>query len=106
MGPTFNCRTNDQRPFGLDTEADSFVGADCYERSNHRRDYLSGHYERKLHVKVGEINVKVTKLRKQPLDTAIIERYRRCKSSVEEAVMEMDLAGISVRRVEDITEVL
>src|SRR5260370_38877280 len=37
---------------------------------------------------------------------AIIERYRRRESSVEEALIEMYLAGVSVRRVEDITEAL
>ena len=41
-----------------------------------------------------------------PFATAIIERYRRRESSVEEALIEMYLAGVSVRRVEDITEVL
>src|SRR5271169_2302251 len=34
-------------------------------------------------------------------ETAIIERYRRRESSVEEALIEMYLAGVSVRRVED-----
>jgi hypothetical protein len=37
------------------------------------------------------------------LFTAIIERYRRRESSVEEALIEIYLAGVSVRRVEDIT---
>jgi len=46
------------------------------------------------------------KLRQQTFETAIIERYRRRESSVEEAMMEMYLAGVSVRRVEDITEAL
>jgi len=45
----------------------------------------------------------VPKLRKLPFETAIIERYRRRESSVEEALVEMYLAGVSVRRVEDIT---
>ena len=49
---------------------------------------------------------KVPKLRRQTFETAIIERYRRRESSVEEALIEMYLAGISVRRVEDITEAL
>jgi transposase-like protein len=40
------------------------------------------------------------------LETAIIERYRRRESSVEEALVEMYLAGVSMRRVEDITEAL
>lgn len=90
----------------LDAEADRLVGADRYERNDQRRDYRSGHYERKLHTKAGEVTLKVPKLRGQTLDTAIIERYRRRESSVEEALMEMYLAGVSVRRVEDITEAL
>lgn len=90
----------------LDAEADRLVGAERYARSDERRDYRSGHYERKLHTKAGEVTLKVPKLRKQTLDTAIIERYRRRESSVEEALMEMYLAGVSVRRVEDITEAL
>lgn len=40
------------------------------------------------------------------METAIIERYRRRESSAEEALIEMYLAGVSVRRVEDITEAL
>jgi transposase-like protein len=90
----------------LDAEADRLVGAERYARSDARRDYRSGHYERRLHTKAGEVTLKVPKLRKQTLDTAIIERYRRRESSVEEALMEMYLAGVSVRRVEDITEAL
>ena len=46
------------------------------------------------------------KLKGVSFETAIIERYRRRESSVEEALIEMYLAGVSVRRVEDITEAL
>ena len=52
------------------------------------------------------MTLKVPKLRMQTFETAIIERYRRRESSVEEALIEMYLAGVSVRRVEDITEAL
>ena len=41
-----------------------------------------------------------------PFETAIIERYRRRETFVEETLIEMYLAGVSVRRVEDITEAL
>ena len=66
----------------------------------------AGHYERNLQTKAGTVQLKVPKLRHMPFETAIIERYRRRESSVEEALVEMYLAGVSVRRVEDITEVL
>ena len=90
----------------LDAEADQLCGAGRYERSQARQDTRAGSYERTLQTSAGEVNLKVPKLRRQTFETAIIERYRRRESSVEEALIEMYLAGISVRRVEDITEAL
>jgi transposase-like protein len=90
----------------LDAEAKQLCNAGRYERSGHRQDYRAGHYKRQLHTKAGPVTLKVPKLRRQTLETAIIERYRRKETSVEEAMMEMYLAGVSVRRVEDITEAL
>src|SRR6187200_90187 len=90
----------------LDAEADRLCNAQRYERSEARRDTRAGHYERGLETKAGEVRLRVPKLRQQTFETAIIERYRRRESSVEEALIEMYLAGVSVRRVEDITEAL
>jgi putative transposase len=90
----------------LDAEAERLCNAQRYERSAARRDTRAGHYERGLQTKAGEVRLRVPKLRRQTFETAIIERYRRRESSVEEALIEMYLAGVSVRRVEDITEAL
>src|SRR3954469_735645 len=90
----------------LDAEADRLCGAGRYERSQGRQDTRAGSYRRKLATQAGEVTLKVPKLRQQTFETAIIERYRRRESSVEEALIEMYLAGVSVRRVEDITEAL
>src|SRR5210317_2078346 len=90
----------------LDAEADRLCGASKYERTEGRKDMRAGSYERSLDTKAGPVKLKMPKLRKQTFETAIIERYRRRESSVEEALMEMYLAGVSVRRVEDITEAL
>jgi transposase-like protein len=90
----------------LDAEADWLCRAQRYERSPERVDTRAGHYERKLETQAGEVTLRVPKLRRVPFETAIIERYRRRESSVEEALVEMYLAGVSVRRVEDITEAL
>jgi len=90
----------------LDAEADQLCRAARYERTADRVDTRAGSYERKLHTKAGEVKLKVPRLRSLPFETQIIERYRRRESSVEEALMEMYLAGVSVRRVEDITEAL
>jgi len=90
----------------LDAEADELCGAKRYARSPDRIDTRAGHYERTLDTKAGRVKLKVPKLRTIPFESAIIDRYRRRESSVEEALMEMYLAGVSVRRVEDITEAL
>jgi transposase-like protein len=90
----------------LDAEADQLCGAGRYDRSEARQDTRAGSYDRTLQTSAGEVNLKIPKLRRQTFETAIIERYRRRESSVEESLIEMYLAGISVRRVEDITEAL
>ncbi len=90
----------------LDNEAEQLVNAGKYERSEERQGYCSGHYKRNFQTTAGEVELKVPKLKGVSFETAIIERYRRRESSVEEALIEMYLAGVSVRRVEDITETL
>lgn len=85
----------------LDEEADRVAGAGRYERSPDRQDTRAGSYQRKLQTKAGQVTLTVPRLRKLPLETAIIERYKRRESSVEEALIEMYLAGVSMRRVED-----
>lgn len=90
----------------LEAEADQLCGAERYERTPDRIDTRAGSYERRLQTKAGQVTLKVPRLRSLPFETQIIERYRRRESSVEEALMEMYLAGVSVRRVEDITEAL
>ena len=90
----------------LDAEADAQCGAKRYQRAPERLDTRAGHYERKLLTAAGEVTLAVPRLRKLPFETEIIERYRRRELSVEEALIQMYLAGVSVRRVEDITEAL
>jgi transposase-like protein len=90
----------------LDTEADILCKAERYERSPDRVDTRAGYYKRNLHTKAGEVKLNVPKLRTLTFESQIIERYKRRESSVEEALIEMYLAGVSVRRVKDISEAL
>lgn len=90
----------------LEQEAQQLTNAARYERSAERQGYRSGHYSRSLTTTSGEVELKMPKLKGVSFETAIIKRYRRRESSVEEALIEMYLAGVSVRRVEDITEAL
>jgi len=90
----------------LDSEADRLCNARRYEHSEERTDRRAGHYPRKLQTRVGEVQLKMPRLRQAALDTLIIERYRRKEASIEESLVEMYLAGLSVRTVEDMSEQL
>ena len=90
----------------LEAEADDLVGAGRYERTADREAYRAGYYDRGLTTSSGEVTIRMPKLKGVRFTTAIIERYRRRESSVEEAMMEMYLAGVSTRRIEDVSEIL
>ena len=90
----------------LEAEADELVGAERYERTAEREAYRAGHYDRGLTTSSGEVTIHMPKLKGARFTTAIIERYRRRETSVEEAMIEMYLAGVSTRRIEDVSEIL
>ena len=90
----------------LDAEADELCNAHKYEHTEQRASTRAGYYNRNFLTTAGPVNLKMPRLRQLTFETAIIERYRRRESSVEEALVQMYLAGVSVRRIEDITEQL
>ncbi len=90
----------------LDAEADEITGAARYERSGERKAYRAGHYERNLTVKAGTMTLRVPKLKGALFESAVIDRYRRREESVEEALIDMYLAGVSTRQVDDISRLL
>ena len=90
----------------LEKEAETLTQAARYERSEARQGYRSRHYDRKLTTTSGDVTLHMPRLKGIPLETAIIERCRRRESSVEEALIEMYAAGVSVLGVEDIAEAL
>ena len=85
----------------LDAEADEIANAAGYERRTGRKAFRAGHYGRTLAAKAGKLSLKVPELKGALFGSAVIERCRRRESSVEEALMEMYLAGVGTRRVDD-----
>ena len=71
----------------LEAEAEKLTQAARYERNDQRQGYRSGHYSRNLTTTSGDVTLKVPKLKGIFFETAIIERYRRRESSVEEALL-------------------
>ena len=90
----------------LDEEADQLVGAGPYERTDERAAYRAGHYERGFTTTSGQVAIKMPKLKGMRFATAAVGRRKRRETSVEEAIIEMRLAGVSTRRIEDVSEIL
>ena len=90
----------------LDAEVDEIANAARYERSGDRKAFRAGHYDRHLTAKAGKLNLRVPKLKGEVFRSQVIERCRRREESVEEALMEMYMAGVSTRRVDDISQLL
>ncbi|MBR6240369.1 MAG: transposase, partial [Lentisphaeria bacterium] len=78
----------------LNEEADAICNAGRYQHSPERVDTRAGSYKRKLLTSSGEVELKVPRLRTLPFETQIIKRYQTKQSSVEEALIEMYLAGV------------
>ena len=100
-GRSRSCRTRCRT-----LQADEITGAARYERASGRRAYRAGHYERNLTVKAGTMTPGVPKLKGALFESAVIDRYRRREQSVEEAPVDMCLAGVSTRQVDDISRLL
>ena len=84
-----------------DAEADEIANAARYGRKTGRKAFRAGHCERTLAAKAGKLSLKAPELKGALFGSAVIERCRRRESSVEEALMEMCLAGVSTRGVDD-----
>lgn len=90
----------------MEAEAQEMLQARPYERTTTRRDYRNGKRQRKLVTRVGEVELSVPRLRTVPFQSQIIDRYKRMECSLEEALIEMYLQGISTRKIAGITEEL
>lgn len=89
----------------LEEEADDLVKADRYEQTADGEAYCTGRYGCRLATTSGQVTLGMPKLKGMSFVTAIIERYKRRETSVEEAMIEMFLAGVSARRIEDASEI-
>jgi len=91
----------------LQEEMSEHLEAGYRELTPTRRGERNGHYQRNLVTPAGKIErLEVPRDREGEFVTEVFERYKRMTGDVEEAVLEMYLSGISVRKVAGITDAL
>ena len=91
----------------LQEEMAEHLEAGYRELTPTRRGERNGHYQRNLVTPAGKIErLEVPRDREGEFVTELFERYRRMTGDVEEAVLEMYLSGISVRKIAGVTDAL
>jgi len=91
----------------LEEEMTQHLEAGYRELTPTRRGERNGHYQRNLVTPAGKIErLEVPRDREGEFVTEVFERYKRMTGDVEEAVLEMYLSGISVRKIAGVTEAL
>lgn len=91
----------------LEEEMTEHLEAGYRELTPTRRGERNGHYTRNLVTPAGRIErLEVPRDREGEFLTEVFERYKRMTGDVEEAVLEMYLSGISVRKIAGVTEAL
>ena len=91
----------------LQEEMTEHLEAGYRELTPTRRGERNGYYTRNLVTPAGKIErLTVPRDREGEFITELFERYKRMTGDVEEAILEMYLSGISVRKVAGITDAL
>lgn len=88
----------------LEAEMTDCLGASPGERTPERLGYRAGAYPRAWVTRVGALELKVPCAREGRFSTEFFERYQRSEKALVSALAEMDVQGVSTRKVKVITE--
>lgn len=90
----------------LRSQSTEQLGAKPYERTDQRKAYRNGYYDRDLTTRVGTLNLSIPRHRNGEFSTELFERYQRSEQALLLSMMEMVVNGVSTRKVEKITKEL
>jgi len=90
----------------IELEVAAVLGADRHERSEERLGYRNGYRPRQLTTQVGDIDLRIPKLRSGSFLPSILEPRRRVDQALYAVVMEAYVAGVSTRKVDALVAAL
>lgn len=88
----------------LIAELDARVGASRYERSDKRRTYRNGYYDRSLGTMYGMVDLDVPRLREGSIEYRLFDQYARRGGSIDQAIGTLFLHGVSTRKLSRIVK--
>lgn len=87
----------------MDIEVQDLIGGRRWTHLPQRPTYRNGHYTRSWLTSVGWIpRLRVPRVRSGPIRFRVLPRYRRRTPDVDQLVVDMFLAGVSTRRVQEV----
>lgn len=90
----------------IDAEAEEMIGAERYERTEDRQTHRNGTRERRLETRVGELDLKIPKLRKGSYLPSLLTPRKRSEEALLAVVQEAYIQGVSTRRVDELAKAL
>lgn len=90
----------------VELEAAKQIGAGRYERSPERKTYRNGHRDRVWETRVGEIPLRIPKVRDGSYFPSMLEPRRRSEKALLAVVQQAYVEGVSTRRVDDLLQAL
>ncbi len=90
----------------MEMEVEQQANASLYERCDGRKAYRNGYKPRTLNTANSTLSLSKPQLRGQPFETQVFDRYSRVEKSLQLAVVESYLQGVSTRNVKNIIEKL
>lgn len=90
----------------MEKERDEYINALSHERTDERKGYRNGYYERQLVTGAGSLKLNVPRTRDGAFSPSAFKRYERYDQALVLSMMEMVINGVSTRKVSKIVEEL
>lgn len=90
----------------VELEAEQVVGAGRYERSENRKTHRNGYRDRTWETRVGEIPLRIPKLREGTYFPSLLEPRKRSEKALLAVVQSAYVQGVSTRKVDDLLQAL
>jgi len=90
----------------MEAEVSEQVGAERYQRSEARRTYRNGYRERRWETRVGEIPLRIPKLRQGTYFPSFLEPRRRAERALLAVIQSAYVEGVSTRKVDELVQAL
>jgi len=90
----------------IELEAEEKVGAEKHERTPERSNHHNGYRQRNWETRVGEIDLRIPKLRKGSYFPSLLQPRRRTEKALLAVVQQAYVEGVSTRKVDDLLKAL